>query len=83
MENTATVAIVAVAAVALFWFVKRQEAETAMLIGQLQNKPQGQQHTGPYALSFGDTVAVVGTAALTYFGGPGAGAQAANALAPR
>lgn len=81
MDETATVALVAVAAVALFWFTKRQEASTAMLLAQLQQKKPTQ--SGPYALSVGQVVAVVGTAAATYAGGPSAGVAAANALAPR
>lgn len=82
MDESATVAIVAVAAVALFWFVKRQEAQTAMLLAQINARKSAAQ-SGPYALTVGQVVAVVGTAAATYAGGPSAGVAAANALAPR
>jgi len=86
VEDGATVALVAVAAVALVFIVtRRQEAQTNMVIAQIradaQKRAASSQDSG--ALSFQDAFAVVGTAAATYFGGPAAGAKAAQALAPR
>ena len=53
-----------------------------MLLAQINARKSAGQ-TGPYALTLGQVVAVVGTAAATYAGGPSAGVAAANALAPR
>jgi hypothetical protein len=76
VETGAAVAIGVGALVVVFLITKQQEQQTAMLIAQ-----QRQQQQGDGALSFRDGFAVLGTIAATYFGGPGAGAKAATALA--
>lgn len=85
MDESATVALVAVAAVALVFIVmRRQEANAQMAIAQIraqQQRSQSGQDSG--ALSLGDVIAVGGTAVATYLGGPSAGAKAAAALAPQ
>jgi hypothetical protein len=79
VENGAAIAIGVGVVVVAFLYTRSQEQKTATMIRSAQQ----QSASTPKTLSFADGFALVGTAAATYFGGPGAGAQAAQQLAPR
>lgn len=82
MSDGAAIAIgVGVVAVA-YLFIRSQEQKTAVLIQQQQKQHAAQTGaSGPYALSINDQFAIGATILATYFGGPGAGAKTAGALA--
>lgn len=78
MEDGAAIAIGVGAVVVAFLLIRSQEQKTAVLISQQQKKAAP---SGPYALSLNDQFAIGATIVATYFGGPGAGAKTAGALA--